>query len=104
MWLCHGSITPIFWVQMATTYKKREKAKAGYLKLISQVIYPKHLQKSNNDYPLEPEELSVKKEWLSSYQTDLLDNKSMLNTEKPVPDLMDKEENMYFVTETYNFT
>ena len=39
--------------------------------------YPKHLHKLHNDYPLAPEKLSVKEEWLSPYQTELLENKSM---------------------------
>ena len=34
--------------------------------------------------------LAVKKEWLSDYQTELLDNNSMLKNEKLVPNLMDK--------------
>ena len=53
--------------------------------------YPEHLHKSHNDYPLAPEKLAVKEEWLSGYQTKLLDNKSMLNVTKLVPNLMDKK-------------
>ena len=52
--------------------------------------YPKHLHKSHNDYPLAPERLAVKKEWLSEYQTGLLDKNSVSNSEKLVPNLMDK--------------
>ena len=52
--------------------------------------YPKHFHKSHNDYPLAPERLAVKKEWLSEYQTGLLDKNSVLNSEKLVPNLMDK--------------
>ena len=52
--------------------------------------YPKHFYKSYNDYPLAPERLAVKKEWLSEYQTGLLDKNSVLNSEKLVPNLMDK--------------
>ena len=52
--------------------------------------YPKHLHKLHNDYPLAPEKLSVKKEWLSSYQTELLENNSTINIEKLAPNLMDK--------------
>ena len=33
----------------------------------------------------------MEKEWLSDYQTELLDNKSMLNVTKLVPNLMDKK-------------
>ena len=53
--------------------------------------YPKHLHKLHNDYPLDPEKLSVKEEWLSPYQTDLLENKSMLHCPKLVPNLMNKK-------------
>ena len=53
--------------------------------------YPKHLHKLHNDYPLAPEKLAVKKEWLSDYQNELLDNNSTLNVEKLVPNLMDKK-------------
>ena len=52
--------------------------------------YPKYSHKLHNDYPLAPEKLSVKKEWLSSYQTELLENTSTINIEKLVPNLMDK--------------
>ena len=48
------------------------------------------MHKLHNDYPLAPEKLAVKKEWLSDYQTELLDNNSMLKNEKLVPNLMDK--------------
>ena len=53
--------------------------------------YPKHLHKSHNGYPLAPEKLAVKEEWLSDYQTELLNNKSMINVTKLVPNLMDKK-------------
>ena len=52
------------------------------------IEYPKHLHKLHNDYPLAPEKLTVKEEWLSPYQTDLLENKSMLSCPKLVPNLM----------------
>ena len=53
--------------------------------------YPSHLHETHNDYPLAPEKLLVEKEWLSDYHTELLDNKSMLNVTKLVPNLMDKK-------------
>ena len=53
--------------------------------------YPSRLHKSHNDYPLAPEKLLVEKEWLSDYQTELLENKSVLNVTKLVPNLMDKK-------------
>ena len=68
---------------------KREKGK-GWIRKVD-LEYPKRLHKLHNDYPLAPEKLSVKEEWLSSYQTELLENKSMLNCSKLVPNLMNKE-------------
>ena len=53
--------------------------------------YPKHLHKLHNGYPLTPEKLAVKKEWLSPYQTELLENNSMITIPKLVPNLMDKK-------------
>ena len=66
----------------------------GYM-LEVDLEYPKHLHKSHNAYPLAPEKLTVKEEWLSEYQTELLVNKSMINITKLVPNLMDK--NKYVV-------
>ena len=70
-------------------FDKRQKGKGWILEV--DLEYPKHLHKLHNDYPLAPEKLSVKEEWLSSYQTELLENKSMLNCSKLVPNLMNKE-------------
>ena len=53
--------------------------------------YPKHLHKLHNDYPLAPEKISVQEAWLSSYQTTLLENKSMLHCSKLIPNLMNKK-------------
>ena len=53
--------------------------------------YPKELHKFHNDYPLAQEKIAVKKEWLSEYQTELLENKSMINKSKLAPNLMDKK-------------
>ena len=66
----------------------------GYM-LEVDLEYPQHLHKSHNDYPLAPEKLAVKEEWLSEYQTELLENKSTINIIKLVPNLMDK--NKYVV-------
>ena len=52
--------------------------------------YPAELHDLHNDYPLAPERLKVKKEWLSDYQSNLLENNSMLNTEKLVSNIRDK--------------
>ena len=52
--------------------------------------YPAELHESHNDYPLAPERFKVKKEWLSGYQANLLEDDNILNTEKLVPNLMDK--------------
>ena len=53
--------------------------------------YPEHLHKLHNGYPLAPEKLAVKEEWLSPYQNELLENKSMITIPKLVPNLMDKK-------------
>ena len=53
--------------------------------------YPKELHDLHNSYPLAPERLKVKKEWLSSYQRELVTSNSALNVEKLVPNLRDKE-------------
>ena len=52
--------------------------------------YPAELHELHNDYPPAPERLKVKKEWLSGYQTNLLEDDNILNTEKLVPNLMEK--------------
>ena len=53
--------------------------------------YPTELHELHNDYPLAPKRLKVKKkEWLSGYQTNLLEDDNIFNTEKLVPNLMEK--------------
>ena len=68
---------------------KRENGKGWILEV--DLEYPKELHELHNDYPLAPEKISVKKEWLSEYQTELLENKSIINISKLVPNLMDKK-------------
>ena len=53
--------------------------------------HPKELHKLHDDYPLAPEKIAVENEWLSEYQTELLENKSVINITKLVPNLMDKK-------------
>ena len=78
------------WKQRNTDGKfDRPKDKGHILEV--DLEYPKHLHKSHNDYPLAPEKVAVKEEWLSDYQTELLYNKSMINVTKLVPNLMDKK-------------
>ena len=52
--------------------------------------YPAELHELHYDCPLAPERLKVKKEWLSGYQTNFLEDDNILNTEKLVPNLIDK--------------
>ena len=68
---------------------KRKNGKGWILEV--DLEYPKELHELHNDYPLAPEKMSVKKEWLSEYQTELLEYKSMINVTKLVPNLMDKK-------------
>ena len=76
------------WVKLETL-SELEEGKGYFLEV--DLEYPKELHEAHNDYPLAPERLAVKKKWLSEYQTDLLENNSMINTEQLVPNLMDKE-------------
>ena len=66
---------------------KRKNGKGWILEV--DLEYLKELHELHNDYPLAPEKMSVKKEWLSEYQTELLENKSIINVTKLVPNLMD---------------
>ena len=67
---------------------KHDKRKEGRGRILEvDVEYPQHLYKSHNDYPLAPEKLTVKEEWLSPYQTELLENISMLSCPKLVLNL-----------------
>ena len=68
---------------------KKENGKGWILEV--DLEYPKELHELHNDYPLAPEKMSVKKEWLSEYQTELLENKSMINISKLVPNLINKK-------------
>ena len=53
--------------------------------------YPEELHDEHNSYPLAPEKMKVNMEWLSDYQKELVENNSVLNVEKLVPNLRDKE-------------
>ena len=75
-----------------TSYKKGTKRLPGKGWILEvDLEYPKHLHKLHNDYPLAPEKLSIKQEWLSPYQADFLENKSMISCSKLVPNVMDKK-------------
>ena len=52
--------------------------------------YPDELHEAHNDFPLCPERMEVPKEWLSSYQRDLLGEKKYVPCEKLVPNLRNK--------------
>ena len=55
--------------------------------------YPAELHNAHNAYPLAPERLVVKKEWMSEYQHGLIDGIGVASTEvkKLVPNLCDKQ-------------
>ena len=63
----------------------------GYI-LEVDLQYPASLHREHNDYPLAPEKLTVTKDMLSHYQTDLINqlNCSGTEAEKLVPNLMPK--------------
>ena len=53
--------------------------------------YPSQIHDLHNDYPLAPEKLEVRSEWLSQYQQSLEPTTSSLKVKKLVPNLMPKE-------------
>lgn len=65
----------------------------GYI-LEVDMEYPAELHKAHNAYPLAPERLVVKKEWMSEYQRELLDGAlggAPTEVEKLVPNLRNKD-------------
>ena len=70
---------------------KKENAKQGWI-LEVDLEYPPELHNSHNAYPLAPEKEKIKREWMSVYQTKLVDElKVDMNEEKLVLTLQDKE-------------
>lgn len=54
--------------------------------------YPSNIHDAHNDYPLAPESLHIKEEWLSAKQKELLGNrKYLLNINKLTPNLFHKK-------------
>ena len=66
--------------------------------------YPKDLQELQNDNPLAPDKIEIKREMLSEYQLKIADlfNIPIGNVRKSVLNFFDKE-NMLFILKTYNF-
>ena len=66
----------------------KEDTKTGYIYEVD-LEYPHELHDTHNSYPLAPESMKIKKEWLSEYQQQLL-GKSVI-PEKLVPNLCNKK-------------
>ena len=70
---------------------KKEDDPVGHI-LEVDLEYPTELHKAHNAYPLAPERMVVKQEWMSEYQHDLLGVASLsTEVEKLVPNLRNKE-------------
>ena len=61
--------------------------------LKTDIEYPKELQKLQNDYPLVPDKIEIKREMLTNYQLKTADHYNILigNVKKSVPNFFDKE-------------
>ena len=66
-----------------------EDSQEGYI-LEVDLDYPQELHDAHNAYPLAPERMVVKKEWMSDYQISLL-GVGAQEVEKLVPNLRNKE-------------
>ena len=71
--------------------EKEEKAETEWI-LEVDLEYSRELRKEHNSYPLAPEKLKVKKEWMSNYQKSLMENlgTKALKCEKLLLTLHDK--------------
>lgn len=71
--------------------EKEEKAETEWILEID-LEYSRELRKEHNSYPLAPEKLKVKKEWMSNYQKSLMENlgTKALKCEKLLLTLHDK--------------
>ena len=83
------------WLRTMRTEKeilsKKENAKHGWI-LEVDLEYPPELHNSHHPYPLAPEKKKIKREWMSVYQTKLVDElKVDMNEEKLVLTLQNKE-------------
>ena len=67
--------------------------------------HPKELRKLNNDYPLGPDKIEIKREMLSDYQLNIADLYSIPigNVKKLASKIFDKK-NIWFIMKTWNFT
>jgi len=72
---------------------KKENARNGWI-LEVDLEYPPELHEEHNGYPLAPEKMEVKSEWMSSYQKRLIESLGLnpLKNKKLMLTLKDKEE------------
>ena len=69
------------------------------------IEYPKELHELQNDYPLVPDKIKIKRKMLPEYQLKIIDsyNVTLGNVKNLVSKIFDKK-SMWFIMKTYNFT
>ena len=69
----------------------KKDSSTGYIRQVD-LEYPQELHDIHNDYPLAPEKISIRKEWLSDYSLEIAnaDNITTGTVKTLVPNLMNK--------------